>query len=121
MNRFIFAGLVIFFAITLCACQINEPIENPEPELFNVLHEDDNFTLLVRTYIDPDQLYTKEAIGIKSPKGLYCLIGSYEIVNYMVRYKDEYYDIVSGANLNLFTTNDLIEWGINVNCFVKEW
>lgn len=120
MKRFILAVLSLFLAISLSACQTNEPIENPEPELFSVLHEDENFTLLIRTYIDPDQLYTKEGIGIKSPKGVYCLVGSYEMVNYMVQYKGEYYDIVSGATMNLFTTSDLTEWGINVNCFIEE-
>lgn len=112
--------LVLFFTITLSACQKNEPIENPEPELFNVLHEGENFKLLIRSDIDPDQLYTSMAIGIKSPKGLYCVVGSYEIANYMVLYKGEYYDIVSGAAMNLFTTSDLTEWGVNVDCDINE-
>jgi len=120
MKRLILAVMALLFAISMSACQTYEPIENPEPELFSVLHEDENFTLLIRTYIDPDQLYNSIGIGIKGPKGQVCLVGSYQIVNYIVLYKGEYYDIVSAVAMTLFTTSDLTEWGIKVICNVEE-
>jgi hypothetical protein len=55
-------------------------------------------------------------VYIKCPKEYECIIGAYEMENYIVLYKGEYYDISSGAKMNLFTTDELIEWGVDVDC-----
>lgn len=104
---------LVFFVI---GCDRIEPVDNPQPELFSVLHEGDNFTFMIRTNIDPNALYYSYAVYIQSPDGQNCVIGDYEMRNYLVHYEDEYYDILSGSKLHLYTTDDLIEWGVYVGC-----
>jgi len=120
MKKLLLAVFILFFSISLSACQKVEPIENPEPELFSVFHEKENFTLLIRTDIDSDQAYTSVGYTIYDKNGDTCLVGSAQISNYLVLYKEKYYNIQTGSQLGLFNADDLIDWGISVNCDIKE-
>ncbi|MDD3123074.1 MAG: hypothetical protein PHC62_06095 [Candidatus Izemoplasmatales bacterium] len=116
MKRFLMIMTIFFLTILLVGCANVVTLDNPEPELFSVFHEGDNYIIFIRTEIDPDQLYDSMGYYIKGPKGYSCLVGAYEKVNYIVLYNDEYYDIINGAQMNLYTTQELIDWGVNVGC-----
>lgn len=111
--------LIIFFfflVIFVIGCDRINPVDNPQPELFSVLHEGEDFTLFIRTYIDPNALYYSYAVNLVTPDGEVCVIGDYEMQNYLVEYDNQYYNILGGYQLELFTTEELIEWGLNVGC-----
>lgn len=119
MKRY-FVILMIFILIFLVGCSNAKPLDNPEPELFSVFQEKEDFTLFIRTEIDSDQFYNLMAYYIKGPRGYECFVGQDIMVNYIVLHEDKYYDVVSGAQMNLFTTDELIEWGIDVSCKIDE-
>ncbi|GEM_PF-2233366 len=119
MKRYLVITLLMITPF-LISCGYVAPLENPEPELFSVFHEGDDFTILMRTEIDPDTLYVSMGYGIKSPKGYACITGAYEMVNYMVLYNDKYYDIVSGAEFNIYSAFELSDWGISVSCTIED-
>lgn len=112
--------VVVLLTIVLSACQRVIPLDNPEPELFSVVHEGDDFTLLRRTEIESERICLAIALPINSPKGLYCAIGWCELQDYLVLYDDDYYDLIGGAEMNLFTATDLMGWGVNIDCCVEE-
>ena len=118
MKRFL-TFLMVLISMFLFGCSKVSPLENPEPELFSSFHEEDEFTILKRTEINPDQIYISIGYIINSPKGYSCLVGQYEKVNYIVLYDDDYYDIIGASQLKLFTADELSDWGINVSCRIE--
>ena len=113
---FFIAGI----SLLLLGCTKVMPLENPEPELFSTFHEGDDFTILKRTDIDPNQLYNTIGLIINSPKGYTCLVGEFERLNYLVLFEEEYYDIINGSYLKLYTASELTDWGINLSCQLDE-
>ncbi|PKK97661.1 MAG: hypothetical protein CVV57_10895 [Tenericutes bacterium HGW-Tenericutes-2] len=116
----ILSFFIAAIALLLVGCTKILPLDNPEPELFSTFHEGDDFTILKRIDIDPNQIYYCIGLIINSPKGYTCLVGEYERLNYLVLFEDEYYDIINGSYLNLYTANELIDWGINAGCHLDE-
>lgn len=109
--------LIFILMITLLGCtSIVEPLENPESELFTVFYTGSNYEIYKRTEIDEEKIYPLIGFPVKSDKGTSCTIGLYHLENYIVQYKEDYYDLQSGSRLNLFTGNKLIDIGINANC-----
>ena len=107
---------MLLFSLFLIGCTKITPLENPELELFSSFHVGDDFTIFKRTEIDPNQLYYQMAYKIISPKGYLCWVGSYEKMHYIVLFENEYYDIIGGSQLKLYSSYDLISWGVNVSC-----
>jgi len=61
-------------------------------------------------------MYAPIGFPIESDKGTTCTIGLYHLGNYIVLYDNEYYDIQTGSSLNLYTSNELYNMGIGINC-----
>lgn len=116
----IFSLFIAGIALLLVGCTKVMPLENPEPELFASFYAGDDFTILKRDDIDSNQFYNAIGLIINSPKGYTCIVGEFERLNYLVLFEDEYYDIINGSYLKLYTANELIEWGINVSCQLDE-
>lgn len=112
--------MMFLVVISMVSCDKIVPLENPEPSLFDFYQIEENFTILKRSDIDPNQAYITLAYIIQSPKGQSFFIGQYEMLNYMVLYDDDYYDLQNASYLSLFTADDLHEWNINVSCSQKE-
>ena len=109
--------LIFILMITLLGCtNIVEPLENPESELFTVFYTGDNYEIYKRTEIDENKFYPLIGFPVKSDKGTSCTIGLYHLENYIVHYKEDYYDLQSGSRLDLFTGNDLVEMEIISSC-----
>ena len=115
----ILSFFVAGIALLLVGCTKVEPLENPEPELFTSFHEGEDFSILRRTDIDPNQGYIMIGLIINSPKGYTCIVGEFERQNYLVLFEDEYYDLINGSYLKLYTANELVDWGINVSCLLN--
>lgn len=107
--------IMVMISLFLIGCTRVESLENPEPELFSTFHEGEEYTILKRTEI-PSQAYLSIGYIINSPKGYSCVVGSYEKMHYIVLYEDEYYDIINASYLDLFTSDDLVDFGISVSC-----
>lgn len=117
MKKLILSIIIFVLAISISACNPKVvPMENPESELFSVFYEGEDYTILIRTNIDPDALYYAYARGIGNEKDN-CVVGDAHIKNYRVLYKEKYYDIVDGENLGLYSVQDLMDMGIeNISC-----
>ncbi len=113
MKSILYVLMITLVSVTLYACQSVKPLENPEPELFSLFYEGSNFTILKRTDINEDIIYPSIAVIIFDDNNEMYAIGAYHINNYLVYYKDKYYDLQAGNLLHLYTADDLIEIGIN--------
>ena len=106
--------MLLFVLLLLAGCTEEiEPIENPIVEDFNIFYaEDEDFTIYRRTEIDDDVIYTM--IGYQLDDGdSGLLIGSYHMLNFMVLYDDEFYTLLDGNKLGLYSGQDLIDFGID--------
>ena len=84
----------ILFVLLLSSCGLTAtPIENPQIDKFEEYYVDDNYTVLIRSEIDPEMLYHMIAYGFGTSNDQ-CSVGAYEEENCMVYYKEKYYDIV---------------------------
>ena len=100
--------VLVLITVTLMLCSCGNrivPLENPEPELFSNFYVGENYTLLKRTIIPEMDNYTTEAYGI----GEDYIVGSFHMRHYRVLYNDEYFNIVQGEQLGLYTVDELIE------------
>lgn len=115
---------IMFLFIVLCililtSCGVNaEPIENPELDEFTELYVGEDFTILVRSDIDPDTLYIKISYGYGFDNQT-CSVGQYERLNYMFNYKDNYYDIVEFNKFKLINCDDLLIMGVTGEDYVE--
>lgn len=104
---------VVSIVILLSSCGFNAiSIENPEIDKFEEYYVDDDFTVLIKSEIDPDSYYTRIAYGFGIKKDEQCFVGNFEEVNYMFFYKKKYYDIVEFDKFNIVSCEDLIEMGV---------
>ncbi len=112
MKRIISLLSIFIFVVMLCSCGlIAEPIKNPKNDEFEEYYVGDDFTVFIRSEIDPDTLYSRVAFGFGF-KGDTCSVGSYEVENYMFHYKDKYYDIVEFNIFRIVSCDDLTDIGI---------
>ncbi len=117
MRKIVLSVFMLVMSISLFGCSEKvTPLENPENELFTNFYTGSNFEIYIRTEIDEEKYYQLMGFHIESDKGTYCTIGLYHLENYLVYYKEAYYDLLSGAKLNLYTGNDLIDFGIDASC-----
>lgn len=117
MKRFVLCIVIFVLVVSVSACnQRAVTLENPESELFSLFYEGDDYSILKRIDIDPKAIYYGYAVYIGDEKE-YCMVGDFHIKNYRVLYKDKYYDIVNGEKLGLYSSQDLIDIGIeNISC-----
>ena len=111
--------MILFLLFCLSSCNKTfDSIENPQPELFSVFYEDDEYTILVRSELEKS--FFGDAMVIESEKGYTCSVGQYHMVNYMILANGEYYNILVGAQMNLYTGNDLVDLDMGVSCKLNE-
>lgn len=112
--------LVLLLVVMLSGCEEEiEPIDNPEIDLFQVLHVSLEYTIYVRSEIDETRAYYAIGYGI----GDGYVLGEYHMHNYRVLYDGEYYNLQQGNQLGLYEGEDLIEYGvdgISYNCYEKD-
>lgn len=111
--RKLFISLLLFVLILgLAACNNEKaiPLENPEPELFSIIYESDEYSILKRTVIT-DQVYNMIAYYVGHGENT-CTVGEYHKANYLILYNEEYYDIVEANKLDLYKCSDLINLGV---------
>jgi hypothetical protein len=112
MRKVVLMISIIWIVVMLSSCgELAEPIENPNIDEFEELYVGDDYSILVRSEIDPDMLYTMEAYGFGYGDNV-CNVGSYHRINYMFYYKENYYDIVEFNKLRMISCDDLREIGI---------
>lgn len=85
MKRSILIIGLISIMMLLSSCGLNAvPIENPEIDHFEEYFVGDNYTVLIRSEIDPDMLYYMIGYGFGlGTKNDTCTVGEYERYNYM--------------------------------------
>ena len=112
MKRTLLIG-VLCLVILLSSCGVDaEPLEKPNIEDFEELYVGDDFTVFVKSEIDPNAMYYKPAIGFGYGEDT-CYVSGYEMVNYMFLYKGEYYNINEFNKFRMVTCEDLTEMGVN--------
>jgi hypothetical protein len=117
MKKVILSMLLLTFTISFSACTNNGvPLENPQPELFSLFYTGDDYEIYKRIDIDEEKTYALIGYPIESDKGTTCTIGLIHLENYIVLYNNEYYDLQTGARLNLYKGNELINMGIDISC-----
>lgn len=115
MKRLLLSTLILILLIGLVGCNNEKaiPLENPELELFSVLYENDDYSILKRTVIT-DQVYIMIAYYVGHGDNT-CILGQYHKVNYLLLYNEEYYDIIEANKLDVYTCSDLINIGVIEN------
>jgi len=117
MKKVALGILMLFLTISFSACVYKvAPLENPQPELFSLFYTGSNYEIYKRIDIDDEKIYPLIGFPIESDKGTTCTIGLNHLENYIVLYGNEYYDLQSGAHLNLYNGNQLINMGIDISC-----
>lgn len=110
--------LLVVLMISGCKSQIPDvqPKQVSNIKEFTEIYRGENFVLYKRTEIDPDQAYILPAYSVGKGKDE-CLIGSYEIIHYLVEFEDEYYDLIDGYELGLYEPKQMIDMGVEgANC-----
>ena len=86
------------------------PIENPEIDKFEEYYVDDDFTVLIRSEIE--EVHEMVIYGFGKPFETQCHVGGYEDINYMVYYKEKYYDLFEINRINIISCEDLYKMNL---------
>ena len=113
MKTIVSFTLLLLLSLGVSACgEKVQPLENPQEDLYSVIYESDDFSILKRIEIDEDAIYIM--IGYEYGIGKdTCTVGQYQRVNYLVEYKGEYYDFIDANNLNIISCDLLDELNIH--------
>lgn len=115
MKRIFLTIILLTFVLSLTACKKEKafPLSNPEIELFEIIYQDETYSIYERIdqTLDDDVAFTMIAytIGEKTDS---CIVGSFDLYNYRFFYDEQYYDIVEANKLGIFTCTSLNEVGI---------
>jgi len=104
--------LIFLFALTGCNANI-EPIEGIDIDSYELLYED-GFEIYILKDI-PEFQYPI-GIVVEELKDKQCFLTITTENAYIVKYENKYISLKNGVELNLFDTNDLIEYGVLFEC-----
>ncbi|MFA5006034.1 MAG: hypothetical protein WC509_00990 [Candidatus Izemoplasmatales bacterium] len=114
MKRYMLLSLLILVAMSLSACSKVEAIEDVDIAEYTVLHAEDDFVIFVVRDIPTDQIMP--CLVMEHPDYDFCCLGLTAKYSYIVRYDDKYISLWDGFDLELYTTPELMEYGVLVSC-----
>ena len=116
-QKIVLAIFGILLMLTGCSTEKVMVKEDVDISQYEVVYTNIDYIIYIRSEI-PEQAYYMYAKTILSDEGNPCLMGHYEDLNYVLEYENEYYYIVDGEKLGLYTANKLVDLGI-IECTAK--
>lgn len=108
MKKSIFVLFLLFLTISLISCSNKaQPLEDPQVELFEEIYQGEDFSILrqIIMYEGPTYMIAYH-FGIGDDT---CIIGQIHLMNYMVFYKDKYYNLVEANKFQKISCDLLLE------------
>ena len=117
-QKIVLAIFGVLLMLTGCSSEEIMLKEDVDITEYEVVYTNKDYIIYIKSEIPEDAAYYMYAKSIMNDSGQECIMGHYEDSNYVLEYNDEYYYIVDGERLGLYTANKLIDLGI-IECYTK--